>query len=48
MISIPKAVDPAHVRQNAAAGEIVLTEADLAAIDAEHPPPRRKQSLEMR
>jgi diketogulonate reductase-like aldo/keto reductase len=48
MISIPKAVDPAHMRQNAAAGEIVLTEADLAAIDAEHPPPRRKQSLEMR
>jgi diketogulonate reductase-like aldo/keto reductase len=48
VISIPKAVDPAHVRQNAAAGEIVLTEADLAAIDAEHPPPRGKQSLEMR
>jgi diketogulonate reductase-like aldo/keto reductase len=48
VISIPKAVDPAHVRENAAAGEIVLTEEDLAAIDAEHPPPRRKQSLEMR
>jgi len=48
VISIPKAVDPAHVRENAATGEIVLTEEDLAAIDAEHPPPRRKQSLEMR
>ena len=48
VISIPKAVDPAHVRENAAAGAIVLTEEDLAAIDAEHPPPRRKQSLEMR
>ena len=48
VISIPKAVDPTHVRQNAAAGEIALTEEDLAAIDAEHPPPRRKQSLEMR
>jgi diketogulonate reductase-like aldo/keto reductase len=48
VISIPKAIDPAHVRQNAAAGEIALTEEDLAAIDAEHPPPRRKQSLEMR
>jgi len=47
VISIPKAVDLAHVRENAAAGEIVLTEADLAAIDAEHPPPRRKQSLGM-
>jgi diketogulonate reductase-like aldo/keto reductase len=47
VISIPKAVDPAHVRQNATAGEIALTEADLAAIDAAHPPPRRKQSLGM-
>jgi diketogulonate reductase-like aldo/keto reductase len=48
VISIPKAVDPVHVRQNAAAGEITLTEEDLAAIDADHPPPRHKQSLEMR
>jgi diketogulonate reductase-like aldo/keto reductase len=47
VISIPKAVDPLHVRENAAAGDITLTEADLAAIDAEHPPPRRKQSLGM-
>ncbi len=47
VISIPKAVEPAHVRQNAAAGEIVLTAEDLAAIDAVHPPPRRKQSLGM-
>jgi diketogulonate reductase-like aldo/keto reductase len=47
VISIPKAVEPAHVRQNAAAGEIVLTEEDLAAIDAAHPPPKRKQSLGM-
>src|SRR5208282_4644942 len=47
VISIPKAVEPAHVRQNAAAGAIVLTEEDLAAVDAAHPPPRRKQSLGM-
>ena len=47
VISIPKAVDPDHVRQNAKAGEIVLSEEDLAAIDAAHPPPRRKQSLGM-
>lgn len=47
VISIPKAVDPEHVGQNARAGEIVLTEEDFAAIDAEHPPPRRKQSLGM-
>jgi diketogulonate reductase-like aldo/keto reductase len=47
VISIPKASDPAHVRQNAAAGAISLTEADLAEIDAAHPPPARKQSLDI-
>ena len=47
VISIPKASDPAHVRQNAAAGAISLTEEDLAEIDAAHPPPRRKQSLDI-
>jgi diketogulonate reductase-like aldo/keto reductase len=47
MISIPKAGDAAHVRQNAAAVALVLTEADLAEIDAAYPPPRRKQSLGM-
>lgn len=45
VISIPKASDEAHVRENAKAGDIVLTEADLAEIDAAHPPPQRKQSL---
>jgi diketogulonate reductase-like aldo/keto reductase len=45
VISIPKAVDPAHVRENAAAGAIALTAKDLAEIDATHPPPRRKQNL---
>lgn len=47
VISIPKASDPAHVRENAAAGELALTEEDLAAIDAAHPPPGRKQSLDI-
>jgi len=47
VISIPKAGDAAHVRQNAAAAAIVLTEADLAEIDAAYPPPRRKHSLGM-
>ncbi len=46
VISIPKAVNPAHVRENAAAA-LVLDEADLAAIDAVHAPPRRKRALEM-
>lgn len=47
VITIPKASDPAHVRQNAACGAIVLTKEDLATIDAAHPPPGRKQSLDI-
>ena len=47
VISIPKASDPQHVRENAVAGDIALTEEDLAVIDAEHPPPARKQSLDV-
>ena len=47
IISIPKASDPAHVAANAAAATLDLTSADLAAIDAAFPPPRRAQRLEM-
>ena len=47
VISIPKASDQAHVRENAAAGDITLTDEDLAAIDAAHPPPARKSSLDI-
>lgn len=47
VISIPKATDQAHVRENAVAGAIALTDDDLAMIDAAHPPPRRKQSLDI-
>lgn len=47
VITIPKASDPAHVRQNAAVSAISLTTEDLAVIDAEHPPPARKQSLDI-
>jgi diketogulonate reductase-like aldo/keto reductase len=47
VISIPKAGDPAHVRQNAAAAAIALTPQDLAEIDAAWPPPRRRTSLAM-
>ena len=46
-ISIPKATSPAHVRENAGAADIVLTEADLAEIDTVHPPPRNKQGLDI-
>ena len=47
VISIPKAADLGHVRENAAAGAIMLTEADLKEIDAAHPPPKGKQSLDI-
>jgi diketogulonate reductase-like aldo/keto reductase len=47
VISIPKASDPGHVRENAAAGDLVLTDADLADIDAAHPPPRGKRALDL-
>ncbi|MBU6420191.1 MAG: aldo/keto reductase [Proteobacteria bacterium] len=46
-IAIPKASSLAHVRQNAVAAAIRLTDEDLAAIDAAYPPPRRKQHLAM-
>jgi diketogulonate reductase-like aldo/keto reductase len=47
VISIPKAADPAHVRENAAAGGIELTAEDLAAIDTVHRPPSRKVGLDL-
>jgi diketogulonate reductase-like aldo/keto reductase len=47
VISIPKAADPDHVRQNAAAAAITLTADDLATIDGAHKPPTRRQPLAM-
>ena len=47
VISIPKASGAAHVRDNAAALDMVLTEQDLAEIDAAHRPPSRKQALDL-
>ncbi len=47
VISIPKAANPAHVRDNAAAADITLTPEDLATIDATHRPPSRKQPLDL-
>jgi diketogulonate reductase-like aldo/keto reductase len=47
VISIPKASDPVHVRENAAAADIVLTAEDLAEIDRAHRPPAGKQSLDL-
>lgn len=48
VIAIPKAVSPRHVRDNAAALELVLHADDLAALDAAFPPPRRATPLAMR
>lgn len=45
VISIPKASDPAHVRENAAVADLMLTEEDLTEIDRAHPPPKRKEAL---
>lgn len=47
VIAIPKATGLDHVAENRAAGDLTLDAADLAALDAAFPPPRRKQSLEM-
>jgi diketogulonate reductase-like aldo/keto reductase len=47
VISIPKSGDSAHVRENAAAGALVLSPADLADIDRAYKPPIRRQSLAM-
>jgi diketogulonate reductase-like aldo/keto reductase len=46
-ISIPKAADASHVRENAAAANLKLATEDLAAIDAAHPQPKRKTSLDL-
>ena len=47
VVVIPKASDPAHVRENAAAGALELDEEDLARIDRAFPPPRRREPLGM-
>lgn len=47
VVSIPKAADPDHVRQNAAARDIALTTNDLATLDTGFAPPTRKRSLAM-
>jgi diketogulonate reductase-like aldo/keto reductase len=47
VVTIPKASDPEHVRENAAASRIRLTPEDLLELDAAFPPPRRKKPLAM-
>lgn len=47
MLVIPKATDPAHVRENRAALDLALTADDLADLDKAFPPPTRKRPLDM-
>jgi diketogulonate reductase-like aldo/keto reductase len=47
VIAIPKAGSVAHVRQNRTAADLVLTDGDLAALDAAFPRPRHRHPLEM-
>jgi diketogulonate reductase-like aldo/keto reductase len=46
-IAIPKAASVAHVRENRAAADLVLSADDLAALDTAFPRPRSPQPLEM-
>ncbi|PRX50366.1 diketogulonate reductase-like aldo/keto reductase [Prauserella shujinwangii] len=45
--AIPKAANPAHVAENAAALDLELTPDDLAELDAEFPPPSAPVPLEI-
>ncbi len=47
VIAIPKAVDHAHLSENIAAADIVLSEAELGQIGAAFPPPSKKTPLAM-
>jgi diketogulonate reductase-like aldo/keto reductase len=47
VIAIPKAADEAHVRDNLRAADLVLSNEDLADLDADFPPPSRKTRLAM-
>ena len=47
IVSIPKASNLAHVKENVASADLVLDADDLKALDAAFPPPKRKQSLGM-
>jgi diketogulonate reductase-like aldo/keto reductase len=50
VVTIPKAVQPAHVRANRAALDLAprLSPDDLALLDAGFPPPSRRLPLAMR
>ena len=45
VVSIPKASDPEHVRRNADAASLRLTEDDFATLDTAFPPPAGDEGL---
>jgi diketogulonate reductase-like aldo/keto reductase len=47
VVAIPKASNLAHVRENAGAAALRLTDTDLALLDSRYPPPRRAAPLDM-
>lgn len=47
VIAIPKAGSVEHVAENRAAADLVLSDNDLAALDAAFPRPRNRRPLEM-
>jgi diketogulonate reductase-like aldo/keto reductase len=47
VVAMPKSVNAARIEENLRAGELKLTESELAAIDRAFPPPRSKRALEM-
>lgn len=47
VLVIPKAGDPQHLAENAAAADLQLSEAELQLIDSAYPAPSRKQRLQM-
>lgn len=47
VIAIPKAGTAAHVRENRGAADLLLSEDDLARLDAAFPPPTARRPLEM-
>jgi diketogulonate reductase-like aldo/keto reductase len=47
IVTIPKATNPAHVRENRAALDMVLSDAECSALDKAFPPPRKPTPLAM-
>ncbi len=47
VMAIPKAASDAHLRENFAAQDLVLTAADRADLDAAFPPPKGASPLAM-